>query len=144
MYFAGKLLDLLRFMRAVGNTIILICRFIKKHPDFIGAKFIYAGRKSSDLITFEEYKTTLSRARAAYPDMIAGFDLVGQEDKSHSLAYFVDEIMKLDPTINLFFHAGETNWFGSPMDENLIDAVLLGAKRIGHGYISLSYSHKMF
>lgn len=32
------------------------------------------------------------------------------------------------------FHAGETLDTGTPTDQNLIDAALLGSKRIGHGF----------
>lgn len=62
-----------------------------------------------------------------------GFDLVGQEDLGRPLKYFAKDLLNMGD-VNFFFHAGETNWFGTDTDENLIDAVALGAKRIGHGY----------
>ncbi|XP_031635402.1 adenosine deaminase AGSA-like [Contarinia nasturtii] len=58
---------------------------------------------------------------------------VGQEDKAPGLVSFAEQILQLPDDIKILLHAGETAWFGS-VDENLIDAVLLGSRRIGHGY----------
>lgn len=69
-----------------------------------------------------------------YPDFLAGFDLVGQEDLGRPLSEFVEQLLQVPDTIDFYFHAGETNWYGSSVDENLIDALLLGTKRIGHGF----------
>ena len=45
--------------------------------------------------------------KQAYPDQIAGFDLVAQEDLGHPLIYFIDDLLEAtDPTY--IFHAGET------------------------------------
>jgi len=65
---------------------------------------------------------------------VAGFDLVGQEELGRPLRDFVDELLTIPEDIDFYFHAGETNWFGASVDENLIDAILLGTKRIGHGF----------
>ncbi len=51
--------------------------------------------------------------RKKYPDYIAGYDLVGQEDLGRPLIYFLDvflNISQMEPPIDLpyFFHAGET------------------------------------
>lgn len=68
-----------------------------------------------------------------FPDFFAGFDLVGQEDLGRPLIDFIPELLEIPDDINFYFHAGETNWFGVT-DENVLDAVLLGTKRIGHGF----------
>lgn len=47
---------------------------------------------------------------------------------------FIPELLSVPSDIDFYFHAGETNWYGSSVDENVIDAVLLGTKRIGHGF----------
>lgn len=95
---------------------------------------IYAPARSADHKTAEYYIKTLKRLKMLYPNFVAGFDLVGQEDLGHTLEYFVDLLKTVEGhNITFFFHAGETNWLGASTDENLVDAILLNTKRIGHG-----------
>lgn len=71
--------------------------------------------------------------KSLYPSFVAGLDLVGHEDKGTPLSAFANQILELGRSDVTFFHAGETDWNGLSTDENLIDAVLLNTKRIGHG-----------
>jgi adenosine deaminase CECR1 len=71
-----------------------------------------------------------------YSDLISGFDMVNEEDVTAPILHFVPEILdgKLKDAENelpCFFHCGETH---DRTNENLFDAVLLGTKRIGHGF----------
>jgi len=81
------------------------------------------------------------KTKLAYPDLIAGFDLVGQEDLGRSLAdltpllfWFRKQCATAGVIIPFFFHAGETCGTGTETDHNLFDAILLGTRRIGHGF----------
>ncbi|RPD66655.1 Metallo-dependent hydrolase [Lentinus tigrinus ALCF2SS1-7] len=72
-----------------------------------------------------------------FPHLIAGFDLVGAEDSlklAEPLLKFIERQKELGLHIPFMFHAGETLGDGSPADMNLYDAILLGTKRIGHGF----------
>lgn len=60
--------------------------------------------------------------------------MVGQEELGRPLKDFIPQLLSVPADIDFYFHAGETNWYGAAVDENLIDAVLLGTKRIGHGF----------
>lgn len=71
----------------------------------------------------------------------SGFDLVGHEEMGNELVHFIPEflefrrkceVQKLD--LPFLFHCGETLQVGDKVDGNLYDAILLNAKRIGHGY----------
>lgn len=55
--------------------------FKKNHPDFVGSKFIYAPLRSVDDETFNTYLPILRKLQNNFPDFIAGFDVVGQEDR---------------------------------------------------------------
>ena len=78
-----------------------------------------------------------------YPDVIAGFDLVGAEDTGRPLTDYIapliafqERVKELGIDLPFIFHAGETLDDGGPTDGNLYDAILLGTKRIGHGYVT--------
>ncbi|XP_052895431.1 adenosine deaminase 2-like [Anopheles moucheti] len=113
-------------------------KFLRAHPKFIGVKFIYAPLKFCDDSTFDGYLTLVQKLKERFPRFIAGFDLVGQEDLGRPHTDFNERLLQLPTAINFFFHAGETNWVGR-RDENLIDAILLGTKRIGHGFAALKH-----
>lgn len=76
---------------------------------------------------------------------IIGFDLVGEEDRYHSLAYYLDDFFRIQqytqsngyPNLPFYFHAGETFWNRKSHD-NLYEAILLNTSRIGHG-LALQY-----
>ncbi|KAL7623008.1 hypothetical protein AAE478_006687 [Parahypoxylon ruwenzoriense] len=79
--------------------------------------------------------------KLTHPHLIAGYDLVGQEDGGRPLRDLLPELFwfrkqcaeeGLD--IPFFFHAGECLGSGNATDHNLFDAILLGTRRIGHGF----------
>lgn len=80
-------------------------------------------------------------AKKAYPHLIAGYDLVGQEDLGEPLKdlspliiYFRQICTEEQLEIPFFFHAGECLGDGDSTDENLFDAILFGTRRLGHGF----------
>uniref|UniRef100_A0A182MQK5 Adenosine deaminase n=1 Tax=Anopheles culicifacies TaxID=139723 RepID=A0A182MQK5_9DIPT len=113
--------------------------FKASNPRFIGTKFIYAPLRFADSQTVDQYLSLAKRLHHQYGDYVVGFDLVGQEDRGRQLVDFVPQLLNLPSSINFVFHAGETNWHGMPSDQNLFDAILLGTKRIGHGYALLKH-----
>ncbi|XP_048728316.2 adenosine deaminase 2-like [Ostrea edulis] len=115
-------------------------KFVADHKnEFTGGKVIYSGiRVVPEIDVLNQVKEAV-RFRQMYPSHFAGYDLVGQEDPGVPLISYVDALLYPSehiPPIDLpyFFHAGETDWEGTPTDRNLIDAVLLNTSRIGHGY----------
>lgn len=93
--------------------------FKSENPTFIGSKFIYAPLKLVSNVTVASYFQNIRRLHVKFPQFLAGFDLVGQEDTAPGLVMFAEHILQLPNDIKFYFHAGETNWFGS-VDENLV------------------------
>jgi len=107
-------------------------KFMSNHPTFCGSKLIYSPYRRSPNADIQASLKLLKSLMEKLPGFVIGFDLVGQEDLGKPLVDFVD--LLLGKNFPYYFHAGETNWQGQSTDTNLIDAMLLGAKRIGHGY----------
>ncbi|XP_055842266.1 adenosine deaminase 2-like [Episyrphus balteatus] len=113
--------------------------FKDANPDFIGSKLIYAPQRKVKALNVKEYIATAIELKEKFPNFFAGFDLVGQEELGKPLIDFLPQLLQIPDDINFYFHAGETNWFGATTDENLVDAVLLGTKRIGHGFALIKH-----
>lgn len=108
---------------------------------FGGMKVIYCTPRSFGKNQIQAALDECIELKKVYTDLLCGFDLVGHEEMGNELRHFVPEFLtfqkkckeqKLD--IPFLFHCGETLKDGTKVDENLFDAVLLKAKRIGHGY----------
>lgn len=113
--------------------------FIKEHPDFIGIKLILTNGRWKDVDMVRQSLDQARRLQEEMPEFFAGFDLVGQEDLGKPLENFLPDLIEAKDDLDYYFHGGETNWFGTTTDENMIDAVLLGSKRIGHAYALMKH-----
>ena len=114
----------------------VVKKFEDTHPDFCGVKFIGSSVRTFDRSIVKKDIERSLRYRKTYPKYYAGHDMVIQEDKSNSLFHYIDELLipkTIGEVLPFFLHAGETSWQNTFIDENIFDAILLGAKRIGHG-----------
>jgi len=108
----------------------------RENPEF-KVKSIFSSSRSAPR---EKIAGSLHKAideRAANPDLIIGFDLMDEEDKTHTNLFFINELLEArhraeqrNVTLPLYIHSGESNW---TENENVLDAILLDARRIGHG-----------
>jgi hypothetical protein len=139
----------------------------ERYPDkWFGCKWIYAVRRSANTEKMTEYLTEALVKREKFPDLVIGFDLVGEEDRGFSLFHFANTFENFTSSslggdssrLPFYFHAGETLWapdynpslaypfnFASPRDEtttaNLVDAVLRNSRRLGHGFALMRYQY---
>ncbi|ETN46785.1 uncharacterized protein HMPREF1541_00974 [Cyphellophora europaea CBS 101466] len=108
---------------------------------FKGARMIWTVVRRSDTREIAESMKECVRIKKKFPRLLCGFDFVAQEDKGRTLAdltplvfWFRKQCMEAGVDIPFFFHAGECLGDGDSTDNNLFDAILLGTRRIGHGY----------
>ncbi|OCK85550.1 Metallo-dependent hydrolase [Lepidopterella palustris CBS 459.81] len=113
----------------------------KEGKYFWGARMIWTTIRSFDKRGIIDSMKQCIDMKIEFPELIAGYDLVGQEDSGRPLQDLAPELFWFKKRcaeegvdIPFFFHAGETLGDGDTTDENLFDAVLLGTRRIGHGF----------
>lgn len=125
----------------------VIKKFKGSHPNFIGYKRIVNSYRGGKINYVGQDVQKALRLYEKYPNLVSGFDLVSEEDRGYSLLFFLEDFSKIavqNLTLPYFFHDGETNWPDDlmtslrnddpvPTMDNLYDAILLGAKRVGHG-----------
>lgn len=109
-------------------------KFIEDHPDFVGIKLILNIYRKKDINAIKESLELANVLKKEMPEMFAGYDLVGQEDLGYPLLQYLPALIKHKEDLQFYLHSGETNWYGTSSDENLFDAILLGARRLGHAY----------
>nr|VWP00298.1 Inositol-pentakisphosphate 2-kinase (EC (Inositol-1,3,4,5,6-pentakisphosphate 2-kinase) (Ins(1,3,4,5,6)P5 2-kinase) (InsP5 2-kinase) [Ganoderma boninense] len=123
------------WLRAYEQVIAEVKASVAARPDggttskFLGSKIIYSRE---------------------FPHLVAGFDLVGHEDLLRPLIYYAEPFLRslakqreCGVQFPFVFHAGETLGDGSAADMNLYDAILLGTKRIGHGFSLIKHPRLM-
>lgn len=101
----------------------VLAEFGAANPAFIGSKMVYAPHRDVSNATIDEYMAEVQRLQAAFPRFVAGFDLVGQEDTGRTLLSVAEWLLRLPESVRFYFHAGETNWSGSEVDENLVSCL---------------------
>lgn len=106
-------------------------------PDFTFI-LIQQGLRFFDQSIIEKEVLTAHEYRTKYPKWVRGFDLVAEEDNGHTTLFHAEQFLLLDSLkkatgveLPLYLHDGESNWAST---DNLYDAILLGTKRIGHGF----------
>jgi adenosine deaminase CECR1 len=108
----------------------------RDNPEF-EVKYIFFSRRSASRESIAKSLAQALDERAANPDLFIGFDLTDEEDKEHTNLFYINELLdarhkaeQRNITLPLYLHSGESNW---TENENVIDAILLDARRIGHG-----------
>jgi len=109
--------------------------------DFVGARVIYTTLRDISVEDMGWYLEDCLQLKKEFPEEIAGFDMVGQEDQGEPLLFFAEQLVRFQERVAqeglylpFILHAGETLGDGDSTDTNVIDAIVLGTKRIGHGF----------
>lgn len=94
-------------------------------------------RFKSNAVIWEDIQSAVAMKKR-YPDWLKGYDLVAEEDNGETTFFHAQTFLRLDSLeeerkleLPLYLHDGESDWASVA---NLYDAILLGTRRIGHGF----------
>ncbi|PYH94741.1 putative CECR1 family adenosine deaminase [Aspergillus ellipticus CBS 707.79] len=106
---------------------------------FHGVRIIWTSRRSLSNRALSESMTYCVLAKCDYPEVISGFDIVGERDERSLtdlvpiLFWFRKQCVEEGLEIPFVFHAGESLRNEDEADQGLFDAILLGSRRICQG-----------
>ncbi|KAJ4487708.1 hypothetical protein J3R30DRAFT_3430448 [Lentinula aciculospora] len=134
--------EVLRDFQKVVEDVKAELKAQRREDEFIGARIIYSTIRFITPEELEWYLQDCIALKKEFPQLIAGFDLVGDENVLKPLTYYLEPLLKFREMqkeagvseIPYIFHGGETLGDGTEADMNLYDTILLGTKRIGHGF----------
>ncbi|KAK0503573.1 hypothetical protein EDD18DRAFT_636779 [Armillaria luteobubalina] len=142
--------DLLMIFESVLEETIVDLKAQGREDEFVGGKIIYSTLRFLEPDELDWYFEDCIALKKEFPHLIAGFDLVGDENVLYPLSHYTEKLlnfrhMQKDAGVDIPFilHAGETLGDGSKADMNLYDAILLGTKRIGHGFSLVKHPELM-
>ena len=128
------------FFKVLGEEIDKFKRS-EAGKNFKGVRMIWTAIRKMDNRTLADSMKECIRMKKKFPQIICGFDFVAQEDSGRPLKdltplvfWFKKKCAEAGVDLPFFFHAGECLGDGDSTDNNLFDALLLGTRRIGHGY----------
>ncbi len=107
------------------------------YKDFKLKLIISTSRKSADFDSIIKLMKATQEWEKTYKDydgsnFIIGFDFVSEEDLNYKTDFYAKAIYDNNmEDIGFYFHDGESNWAD---DDNVMAAVCLNTKRIGHGF----------
>jgi len=114
----------------------ILAEIKRDNPEF-KVKFISTSLRSSPRESIAKSLAQALDMRTVNPGLMIGFDLVDEEDKNQTNLDFINELLETRHeagrrgiTLPLYLHSGESNW---TENENVLDAILLDSRRIGHG-----------
>jgi adenosine deaminase CECR1 len=112
------------------------------HANFTFKVIVSNSRSAPPRKHLEDLEVAMA-LRREFPDFVAGFDSVSEEDSHHRTLDYVeaflnanDKMQESGLTLPLFLHDGESQ---DRNNTNMIDAVLLDCPRIGHGFNDAFY-----
>ncbi|EGR32867.1 hypothetical protein IMG5_068440 [Ichthyophthirius multifiliis] len=115
----------------------VITQVQKEFPLFT-FKIIIQGLKMWDTSQIEKYMESAINAKKQYPDLFCGFDMVQEEDAYKNMVEMAPALLKFPQMckkakvqLPFVFHGGES--LEHHKNSNILDAVMMGSKRIGHG-----------
>lgn len=129
-----------------------VCRLKRTtlHGNTNITKIIYSTIRFLSNEDLQWYFADCIALKQEFPHLIAGFDLVGDENVLKPLIDYAEPLLAFRKTcedlgldIPFIFHAGETLSDGGKADVNLYDAIALRTKRIGHGFSLAKHPHLM-
>ncbi|KAH8809299.1 hypothetical protein F5884DRAFT_822343 [Xylogone sp. PMI_703] len=129
-------------MKIIEEELAVTMEELKSEGKYFGGmKVIYCTPRSFHKSQVEDALNECIKLKREFGNLLCGFDLVGHEEMGNELRHFTSEFLsfrqkckKSNLDIPFLFHCGETLNVGDRVDGNLYDAVLLNARRIGHGY----------